>query len=194
MSADMLTGHLPSAATGIGAVVNTILVVDDDKDAVTAIKSLLETQNYIVVTARDGGQAHAQFTMRKPDFVLLDVMLPNDTGFEVCERFKVADVRIPVMFLTGVSTPEARDLAMRVGADGFLVKPASPKMLLKEIPAIAQRVWEKHHGVGPAAQASNDYVRFGCKCGRRIKVAASHRGKQLTCPQCGDPVLVPRHD
>ncbi len=106
MSADMLTDHLPSAATSIGAVVNTILVVDDDKDAVNAIKCLLETRNYIVVTARDGGQAHAQFTMRKPDFVLLDVMLPNDTGFEVCERFKVADARIPVMFLTGVNTPK----------------------------------------------------------------------------------------
>ncbi len=83
---------------------------------------------------------------------------------------------------------------MRVGADGFLTKPASPKTLLSEIPAVAQRVWEKHHGVAPTTHGPSEYVRFGCKCGRKLKVSASHRGKQLTCPQCGDPVLVPRHD
>ncbi len=193
MPLDLVTGDLPSAATGVGAIVNTILVIDDDKDAVQALQGLLQSHNYTVVTARDGGQAQAQFVMRKPDFVLLDVMLPNDTGFEVCERFKINDPRIPVLFLSGVNTPEAHELATRVGADGYLVKPASPKKLLAEIPRIAQRVWEKYHLDAPAA-STGGMVRFACKCGRRMKAAETHRGKQLTCPQCGNPVQIPRHD
>lgn len=193
MPLDMLTSGLPGAATSLGASVNTILVIDDDKDAVEAIRGLLQAHNYSVVTARDGGQAQAQFVMRKPDFVLLDVMLPNDTGFEVCERFKVADPRIPVLFLSGVNTTESRELATRVGADGYLVKPVSPKTLLAEIPLVAERVWAKYHTESPISTGGT-VVRFSCHCGRRMKVSESHRGKQLTCPACGEPVFVPRHD
>lgn len=193
MSLDLMTSGFPTAATSLGASVNTILVIDDDKDSVEAIRGLLQAHNYQVVTARDGGQAQAQFVMRKPDFVLLDVMLPNDTGFEVCERFKVADPRIPVLFLSGVNTTESRDLATRVGADGYLVKPVSPKKLLAEIPVIAERVWARYH-VDSQAGSGVGVVRFSCACGRRMKVAEMHRGKQLTCPQCNEPVFVPRHD
>ena len=67
-------------------VVHHILVVEDNADEAQILKLLLERKGYLVTLAKDGGQAHSSFVMRKPDFVLLDLMLPGETGYEVCEN------------------------------------------------------------------------------------------------------------
>lgn len=174
------------------AVVHQILLVEDDVNNAAALKSLLESHRYQVTVARDGGQAHAAFVMRKPDFVILDVMLPGaETGFEICERFKQSEKSVPVLFLTAIDLDDARELALRVGCDGYLTKPFEPRELLALIPQIADRVWMQTHGQVPAA--AETHVRFHCRCGKRLKVSAAHRGKSLTCPQCGEALTVPRH-
>ena len=172
------------------AVVHQILVVEDDPDAGAAIKSLLEHAGYTVTVARDGGQAHSSFVMRKPDFVILDLILPGASGYEICERLKHTEPGVPVLIVTAIELDESRDLAQRVGCDGYVTKPYDPERLLKIIPEIADRVWHRVHQ--NAARESR--VRFACDCGRKFKVSPSHRGKTITCPDCGEVVQVPRYE
>ena len=89
----------PSRSTG-GAVAHRIMVVEDDVKSAEFIKEMLEERGYSVAIAKDGGQAQTTFVMRKPDFVILDVILPGESGFEICERMKQIDENIPVMFLS----------------------------------------------------------------------------------------------
>ena len=177
--------------TAPGAVAHQILLVEDDADCATVTKELLERRGYRVSVARDGGQAQGTFVMRKPDFVILDLILPGESGFEVCERLKHTDRTVPVMVVTAIDLPDARALAERVGADGYLTKPYDPEQLLAQIEIVAQRVWERTH-LDTAREVGR--VRFNCRCGKKFKVSAAHRGKSLTCPDCGEPLVVPRRD
>ncbi len=175
------------------AIVHRILVVDDEADTAAFLKSLLEKQGYEVTVAKDGGQAHSMFVMKKPDLVILDMMLPGETGFEVCERLKTLERRLPVVALTAIDMEDARNLARRVGVDAYLTKPFDPDELLQQIKQTAQEVWLKSRAEIDERDQIKP-VRFACRCGKRFKVAQQHRGKTLTCPNCGEPVLVPRHD
>ena len=185
MAADEL-----SRSTG-GAVAHRIMVVEDDAKSAEFIKELLEERGYSVAIAKDGGQAQTTFVMRKPDFVILDVILPGESGFEICERMKQIDENIPVMFLSVIELEDARSLARRVGADGFMAKPFDPDELVAQIESIAQKVWEKTHLEQPKEERR---IRFSCRCGKRFKVSPMHKGKTLTCPECGEPLVVPRHE
>jgi DNA-binding response OmpR family regulator len=171
------------------ATVNLILLVEDEPDLAQSLKSLLEAQRYTVRIAKDGGQAQAMFVMHKPDFVILDLILPGESGFEICERLKQTDDGVPVLILSAIDMNDARELAHRVGADAYLTKPFEPQQLLTTIPELAEEVWQKvQHNRG----YDNTRVRFNCRCGKRFKVSAAHRGKSLTCPKCGEPLTVPK--
>ncbi|MFN0050644.1 MAG: response regulator transcription factor [Planctomycetales bacterium] len=174
------------------AIVHRILVVEDEPDAATALKTILEREGYEVSIAKDGGQAHSMFVMKQPDLVLLDLILPGESGFEVCQRLKTLDRQVPVIIVTAIDMDDARHLARRVGADSYLTKPYHPAQLLEQIQLTAQDVWLKAHSTSSGQREQP--VRFACRCGKRLKVAPQHRGKTLTCPNCGEPVLVPRHD
>ncbi|MSR56880.1 MAG: response regulator [Planctomycetaceae bacterium] len=175
------------------AIVHHILVVDDEADTALFLKSLLEKQGYNVTLAKDGGQAHSMFVMKKPDFVILDMMLPGETGFEVCERLKTLERNVPILALTAIDMDDARNLARRVGVDNYMTKPFDPDELLMQIKQTAEVVWLKSHA-STEESVDDKPVRFACRCGKRFKVAQQHRGKTLTCPNCGEPVLVPRHN
>lgn len=187
MALDTFQSALPQA------VVNRILIVDDEDPVVESLSAILEGAGLDVVVARDGGQAHSAFTMRHPDFVLCDLKLAGkETGFEICERFKQANRRIPVVILTAIDLPRARRLAERVGADDYLTKPIDGHHLLARIREVADLVWRRSMAED-AAPAVPQSIRFACRCGKRFKVSEQHRGKTLTCPNCGEPVIVPRH-
>lgn len=179
--------------TAAEATVNLVMVVEDQPEAAESLKRLLEQHRYKVRIAKDGGQAQATFVMYKPDFVLLDLILPGESGFEVCERLKQTDETVPVLVLSAIQMNDAQVLARRVGADGYLTKPCDSERLIETIRSTAQMVWERHH-LDQKGSAEPERVRFNCECGKRFKVRAAHRGKTLTCPQCGEPVIVPRHD
>jgi CheY-like chemotaxis protein len=174
--------------TPTSAIANFILVVEDDEDEAGFLKEFLERHRYRVTIAKDGGQAHATFVMRKPDFVILDLILPGESGFEVCQRMKQANSTIPVLILTAIDMADSRALADRVGADGYLTKPFDPEELLRSIEQVALRNWEKTHGDQGKEEKR---IRFACRCGKRFKVSAVHRGKTLSCPECGELVTVP---
>jgi DNA-binding response OmpR family regulator len=169
--------------------INMVLVVEDDADSAELLKTILERQGFKVRLAKDGGQAQATFVMQKPDFVILDLILPGESGFEICERLKHTDDTIPVLICTAIDLPESRELAQKVGADGYVTKPYQPNDLIAKMREIANLVWEKSH---LDHDPDSMRVRFVCSCGKKFKVSSTHRGKNLTCPQCGEPVAVPR--
>lgn len=179
-------------------IINRVLLVEDDADTAEFIKTMLEREKYTVFVARDGGQAQSFMFMRKPDFVILDLILPGETGFEICERFKQTEKELPVLVLSAIDMPDARALAKRVGADNYLTKPFEPQVLLDTIKQTARTVWLRTHGElveeREISSAGDDRVRFKCKCGKKFKVSPTHRGKSLTCPNCGESVIVPRHN
>lgn len=185
----MSSGRFGELTSG-RAIAHRILLVDDEADTAAFIRELLERHGYRVVVAKDGGQAHSAFAMHKPDFVILDLILPGESGFEICERMKQAEANVPVLILSAIDMDDARDLARRVGADGYLTKPFDPNDLLDQIVTLAESCWERSH-LQRAKKVER--IRFNCRCGKRFKVSATHKGKSLTCPECGEPLVVPTH-
>ena len=174
-----------------GALAHHILLVEDDPSSAESLKVLLELHGFRVQVAKDGGQAHSAFRMRRPDFVILDLILPGENGFELIDRMKHSDETVPVLVLSAIALEDAKTLSERLGADGYMTKPAAPNALLEEIKSIAQRIWERTHQGQPKEEKR---IRFTCRCGKKFKVSPVHRGRTLTCPDCGEPLIVPRHE
>src|SRR5579872_4934199 len=143
------------------AIVHRILVIEDEVDTAQFLKLLLEREKYDVTIAKDGGQAHSMFMMKKPDFVILDLILPGESGFEVCERLKTLERNVPVLILTAVELDDSKSLAARVGADAYMTKPFDPDELLLSIKQTAQEVWMRSHADGSDADDLKP-VRFAC--------------------------------
>lgn len=175
------------------SIVNHILVVEDEQDTALFLKTLLEEHSYHVTIAKDGGQAHSAFRMRKPDFVILDLIIPHESGFEICERMKQEESQIPILIVTAIDDPDSRQLATRVGADGYLLKPFDPDELLELIKVISDDVWEQEH-LAPSPEKTAERIHFLCPCGKKLKVRSKHRGRTMTCPACNEALVVPLHD
>ncbi len=117
----------------------TVLLVDDDRDFINAIKTTFESQNFEVQVADDGEAALVSVKSQKPDLVILDVMMPKRDGYSVCHEMKSHDAtaRIPVIMLTalgkkGEGKTAAEVLAKGHKADAFFEKPVPPKILLEK--------------------------------------------------------------
>jgi two-component system, OmpR family, response regulator len=169
--------------------VNLVLLVEDDVDSANTTKLILERHGMSVKIAKDGGQAQSSFFLQKPDFVVLDIILPGESGFEICDRLKHSDRTIPILIFTAIDSDESRALATRVGADEYLTKPVAPDKLVETIHRVAQAVWAKKR---EEEAKESDRVRFACICGKRFKVSSAHKGRSMTCPQCGEPMIVPQ--
>ena len=116
-----------------------IAIVEDDMIMQGVLKAMLEHAGFEVVIFQDGAEALAAIPAVRPDFIILDVNLPDMTGHDICRRLKQHPVLrdVPTIMLTG----EARDLQQRVsgleaGADDYLFKPIGPKVLLARIKAL----------------------------------------------------------
>jgi putative two-component system response regulator len=116
-------------------VTEKILVADDREEISVLLTRLLETQGYVVVSAPDGRQALADFAQFQPDLVLLDVEMPQLSGFEVCRQLKSnAETRLtPVVLVTGLTGTDDRIRGIQSGADDFLSKPVDRNELLARV-------------------------------------------------------------
>jgi len=119
-----------------------ILVVDDEHHIVELIKFNLEKEGYHVISARDGLQACQAARENKPDLIILDVMLPEMDGFEVCRTIqKDSEIReIPIIMLTARSEEIDKILGLEIGADDYITKPFSPRELLARVKARLRRL------------------------------------------------------
>ncbi len=119
----------------------TILVVDDEPDLVEVVRYNLEQAHYRVVTAASGSAALKQARKVHPDLIVLDIMLPDLFGTEVCRTLR-ADARtraIPILFLSAKGEEVDRIVGLELGADDYLTKPFSPRELVLRVGAILRR-------------------------------------------------------
>jgi two-component system phosphate regulon response regulator PhoB len=115
----------------------------------------LKQAGYAVITAADGAEALRKVRAQLPDLIVLDVMLPEMDGFEICKalRLEPATARTPILMLTAKAAEIDRVLGLELGADDYLTKPFSPRELLLRIKKILAR--------GQTEDKSKDQLRFG---------------------------------
>ena len=117
---------------------STVLVVDDEKTLREAVAYELQQEGYRVVTAADGRQALESFRAERPDLVLLDLMLPELSGMEVC-RIMRSESDVPIIMLTAKSSEIDKVVGLEVGADDYVTKPFSLRELLARVRAHLRR-------------------------------------------------------
>ena len=113
----------------------TILVVDDNKPNVELLQVHLESAGYNVITAYGGEEALAKVLSSKPDLILLDIMMPRISGYEVCRRLKAGPEtkNIPIVIVTALNELEDVEKGVEVGADDFLMKPINKHELFSRV-------------------------------------------------------------
>lgn len=116
-----------------------ILVVEDDRRVASAVKRGLTAEGFAVDVAADGDEGYWLATENPYDAMILDIMLPGLTGFEVCARLRDAGVWTPILMLTAKDGPEDEAHALDTGADDFLSKPFSYVVLLARLRALLRR-------------------------------------------------------
>ena len=113
----------------------TVLLVDDEPNIILSLEFLIEQAGYEARVARDGEAALKSIEERKPDLVLLDVMLPKRDGFDVCERIRAnpawKDIRIVMLTAKGRNSERKKGLAL--GADAYITKPFSTREAMEQI-------------------------------------------------------------
>jgi DNA-binding response OmpR family regulator len=119
-------------------VSQTILIVDDEKTLRETVAHLLEREGYRVVSAGDGREALEVFRAERPDVVLLDLMLPELSGMEVC-RILRHESDVPILMLTARSSEIDKVVGLEVGADDYVTKPFSLPELLARVRALLRR-------------------------------------------------------
>ncbi len=117
----------------------TVLVVDDEVKITEVVKSYLENSGYNAVCAYNGLQALNLFDKLSPALVILDLMLPDMSGEDICAEIRKKS-RVPIIMLT--AKVEDTDIinGLRIGADDYLTKPFSPKQLMARVEAVLRRV------------------------------------------------------
>lgn len=114
-----------------------ILVIEDEKDMSYAVTLQLEAKGYEVITASDGMEGLDKARMKKPDLIILDLMLPKLDGYKVCRMLKFDEKykNIPIILFTARAQDSDKKIGREVNADAYITKPFDPAALL-------DKVWE----------------------------------------------------
>jgi len=115
-----------------------ILVVDDEKKITDILKAYLEREGYQVSAAYDGSSALESMRKNPPDLVVLDLMLPGISGWDVCRQLR-RDSNIPVIMLTARDETAEKIIGLELGADDYVTKPFDPKEVVSRIKAVLRR-------------------------------------------------------
>ena len=112
-----------------------ILIVEDDPKSMKLTRDLLKVSGYITIEATDGEQGVELARAKKPDLILMDIMMPKMDGYNACRAIKTDEAtrKIPVVMLTSVDFELNKELGRAVGADGYITKPLRHQDLLDKI-------------------------------------------------------------
>ncbi len=124
-----------------------ILIIDDDTQIRELLQSYLQQHDWIVSVAKDTQEADTILGMIIPDVIILDVMMPNETGLEFLQRYRLTSA-VPVLMLTAASELDHKVAGLLAGADDYLAKPFEPEELVLRIKAILRRT--KPESVAPS--------------------------------------------
>jgi len=178
-----------------------IILIEDEEDIAALLKLQAELSGYVLHVEVDGINGYRAVERERPDLILLDIMLPGQNGFDVCRKIKShPDLKhIPIMILTAKSEELDIILGLELGADDYITKPFSPKVLFSKIKALLRRSKEpdKIPQVLSFGEFSLEVDRYILKKGEQIISATlsefeiikrlfSHRGKVLTRNQLLD--------
>jgi two-component system, OmpR family, alkaline phosphatase synthesis response regulator PhoP len=120
----------------------TILIADDEPDILEIISYNLQAEGYEVITAKNGNEALELAKHNKPDLIILDVMMPGKTGFEVCKILRTLPSfqETVIIFLTALNDDSTQIKGLETGGDDYLTKPISPKVLISRVNALFRRI------------------------------------------------------
>src|SRR5947199_7196698 len=116
-----------------------VLIVEDDAGLVMALTDLLCSEGYVVETARDGPVGLERATLSAFDLIILDIMLPGKSGFDVCRDLRQRGITTPILMLTARGQVIDKVLGLKLGADDYLCKPFEPLELLARLEALLRR-------------------------------------------------------
>ena len=115
-----------------------IMVVDDEKQIVDIVKAYLDREGYQVITAYDGRSALDLARRQRPDLIVLDLMLPEISGWDVCRALR-KDSSVPIIMLTARDEVSDKIVGLELGADDYVTKPFDPKELVSRVRAVLRR-------------------------------------------------------
>lgn len=118
---------------------NKILIAEDERPISDIIKFNLEKEGYEIITAFDGKEALQKALEEKPDLILLDIMLPQMDGFEICKRVREKS-SVPIIFVTAKEEEVDKILGLELGADDYITKPFSVRELVARVKANVRRL------------------------------------------------------
>jgi len=133
-----------------------ILIVEDEPDMQSGIKDNLEFEGYDVDVASDGQQGLDKILEESYDLILLDVMLPKMSGFDVCKNVRKRDIDTPIIFLTAKGEEIDKVIGLESGGDDYMTKPFSLRELLARIKAVLRRTASK-----PDQLSADNSIRIG---------------------------------
>jgi DNA-binding response OmpR family regulator len=148
-----------------------ILVAEDDRAILTGVADLLESEGYEVIPAVNGAEALELYRQRSPDLVLLDVMMPEMSGYDVCRAIRGENPVVPVVMLTAKGQEVDRVVGLELGADDYIVKPFGMAELLARVRAALRRgalaAGAKESGEESSLAFGNVRVDFDAMAGSR---------------------------
>jgi len=130
-----------------------VLVVDDEPNIRELVQVALKFHGCSVTTAATGRDALRQADASRPDLIVLDVMLPDMDGFEVCRRLRALGNEVPVIFLTARDTSSDTVTGLAIGGDDYVTKPFSVEALVARVRAVLRRASRNAHGDQPGGDA-----------------------------------------
>jgi DNA-binding response OmpR family regulator len=180
-----------------------ILVIEDDSAILRGLKDNLEFEHYEVLTATDGEEGYALIKQQKPDLVILDLMLPRMSGYEVCRKVREGGGKVPILILTARGEEVDKVFGLNIGADDYMTKPFSVREILARIQALLRRTANAKTGSLPDEirfdDVTVDFRRFEARKGGRtiemsrkefgvLRVLAARTGEVVTREELLDEV------
>jgi DNA-binding response OmpR family regulator len=145
-----------------------ILLVDDEPEILEICRDYLKASGYEVVTAKDGAQGLSAFRREKPDLIVLDLMLPEIDGLDVCRAVR-RESNVPIIMLTARVEETDKLIGLELGADDYMTKPFSPRELVARVKVVLRRVGgDSTAEVIRVGKVSLDRTMYEVQIGQRI--------------------------
>ena len=125
-----------------------ILIVEDDPVILKGLQVLLRSEHYDILTATDGDRGYQMAKRKSIDLIILDIMLPNKNGQDICRDLRHEGINTPILMLTSRKEEMDKVLGLELGADDYVTKPFSIRELLARIKVLLRRKWEFIKEVG----------------------------------------------
>jgi len=153
----------------------TILVVEDEEPIRKGLRDSFVEAGFKVLTAETGLQGYKTILSRKPDLVLLDLMLPELSGLELCKKLRSESNQTPIIMLTAKSTETDKVAGLELGADDYVTKPFSVRELVSRVKALLRRMQKNSEKKEGAERAAFDNIKIDFK-----KFKAERGGKKFS--------------